>query len=313
MLSLSDRSFSRTIALSIILASAAIVPRAALAQVHPSEPVSIYVTVEQGDKLIRGLTHQDFRLFQDGSPRQFQLEPPERPISIALLIEFSRASGLYFNDIHAAVSAFLKSAPQGDWIALAVFSKDLEIPVDFTKERGELEDGLAGLGSPKWSEIDTYDAVYGMLEKMRALKGRRVLILIGSGLNTMSKHHLDQVRRMAQSSNVTIYSAGAGSLLRGHYSARLSSAQQMHLTQAESFMRMLADETGGEAWFPRFESAYAGVVQGVLQSIDSQYRLVYSPQIPQDNKFHKIKVEAFRVQNDKRQNFKVRARAGWRF
>jgi hypothetical protein len=86
----------------------------------------------------------------------------------------------------------------------------------------------------------------------------------------------------------------------------------MHLTQAESFMRMLADESSGEAWFPKFESAFTGVMQGVFQSFDSQYRLLYTPQVPANQKFYKIKVEAFHVVNGKRQDFKVRARAGWR-
>ncbi len=206
----------------------------------------------------------------------------------------------------------MKAAPQDDWLAAATFSKSMDVRVDFTKDRGDVEDAFAGLGPPMSSEINTYDAVYEMLEKMGKLKGRRVLILIGSGLDTFSKHTLDDVRKTTQSSNVTVYGVGAGSLLRGRYAHSLSTAHRMHLTQAESFMRMLADESGGEAWFPKFESAFTGVMQGVIQSLDSQYRLVYTPQVPANQKFNKIKVEAFHVVNGKRQDFKVRARAGWR-
>ncbi len=54
-----------------------------------SEPVSLYVTVEQGDKLIRGLQHQNFRLLENGQPREFRLKQPEKPVSIALLVEYS--------------------------------------------------------------------------------------------------------------------------------------------------------------------------------------------------------------------------------
>jgi hypothetical protein len=47
--------------------------------------------------------------------------------------------------------------------------------------------------------------------------------------------------------------------------------------------------------------------------LEHQYKLVYESQLPRDGKFHKIKVEAFRVEDDKRQNYKVRVRDGWRF
>jgi len=33
---------------------------------------------------------------------------------------------------------------------------------------------------------------------------------------------------------------------------------------------------------------------------------------PKSGKFHKIKVEAFRMENGKREDFKVLAREGWR-
>lgn len=300
-------------ALTLVLAGALGLLFAASAAAQHTEPVSIYVTAEQGDKIISGLNHGNFRLFEDGQPKEFRLETPEKPVSIALLMEYSRSSGMYFNDIQASIQGFMRAVPTGEWMALATFSKDLEVRVDFTKDRGELEDSFASLGQPKWSEVSTYDAVYEMLEKMSHLKGRRVLILIGSGMNTLSKHTLDDVKKKIQSTNVTVYGIGAGSLLRGKYERHLSTSGRMGLMQAEAFMRMLADESGGEAWFPKFEAAFANVMKGVMQSIEHQYRLVYTSQASADGKFHKIKVEAFRVVNDKRENFKVRARTGWRF
>lgn len=303
---------------SLLALGLLVVTLAWLAQPEPAraqgKEVSIYVTVEQqSDKLIHGLGQQNFRLLENGKPLPFRLEPPEKPVSIALLVEYSRSSGLYFNDIVASLKGFMAVAPKDDWIAAATFSRDLEIRVDFTKQRHEVEDAFGGLGPPKSSEIDTYDAVYQMLEKMGELKGRRVLILVGSGLDTFSKQTLDNVRNALRANNVTVYCVGAGSLLRGRYAHSLGTSGRMNLVRAESFMKMLADESGGEAWFPKFETAFPQVMRGITQSIDSQYRLVYTPQVPANQKFHKLTVEAFRTVDGKRENFKVRARAGWRF
>jgi VWFA-related protein len=306
------RSGTAVIMFGLALAGLASPPPSAAGPTDKSEPISLYVTVVQGDKLVRGLSAQNFRLFEDDQPRQFQMEAPEKPVSIALLVEYSASSYAYFNDIVASVGGFLKAAPEGDWVALATFSKDFEVRVDFTKNRGEIGDSFSGLGRPTWNEINTYDAVYEMLDRVGRSPGRHVLILVGSGLDTLSKHTLDDVRKKMQSSNVTIYCVGAGSLLRGRYSYALSSSARMQLLQAEAFMRMLANETGGEAWFPNFETAFQDVMKGVIQDMDSQYRLVYVPQVPADQKFHKIRVNAFRIVNDKRQDFKVFVRAGGR-
>ena len=54
------------------------------------------------------------------------------------------------------------------------------------------------------------------------------------------------------------------------------------------------------------------MIAGTLQSIVTQYRLVYQPPPRNVNQFQKITVEALRMIEDKREDFKVLAREGWR-
>ena len=54
-------------------------------------------------------------------------------------------------------------------------------------------------------------------------------------------------------------------------------------------------------------------MKDIMQNLANQYRLVYSLQAPDDGKLHQIKVDAFQVVNDRRHEFKVRVRKGWRF
>jgi hypothetical protein len=55
-----------------------------------------------------------------------------------------------------------------------------------------------------------------------------------------------------------------------------------------SWPRSRAGKTGGLAWFPRMTNAFPDVMQGIMQSIGTQYRLVYETrvrgfgQVPQD-------------------------------
>jgi hypothetical protein len=114
-----------------------------------SRQVSLYLTVEDGHKIIGGLTEQNFRLTEQDRPRPFRLEQPETPSIIALLVEHSRSSWFYYNDIISAMRGFLSVAPEGNWYALATFSHNLQIDVDFFQTEGEARFCLCGAGAAR--------------------------------------------------------------------------------------------------------------------------------------------------------------------
>ncbi|MCI0421300.1 MAG: VWA domain-containing protein [Acidobacteria bacterium] len=300
-------------ALALVILVLTVMPSGAKESQRESRPVSLFVTVEENGGLVTGLTAENFRVLENDRPRAFQLQELNNPASIVLLVEYSQSSWLYLEDIRRALQGFLSHAPEGHWYALATFAHELSYDVDFTKQKGKLTAAFSDLGQPMWNEIDTYDAVYQILDRMERLKGRRVLIFIGSGFDTFSGHTLDDVQKKLESTNVLVYGAGTGSLLRGYYNAYLGSFQRMELLQAEAFVKMLADKSGGQAWFPRFETAFPDVLKGIFQTLQHHYKLEYQSQIPADGEFHEIEVEAFQVKDDKRHDFKVRVREGWRF
>jgi len=283
-----------------------------LAAPPQNNTISLYLSVEEGDRLIGGLTEENFRLYEDGRPVAFRLEAPESPMLVTLLVEHSRASWLYQNDIDAAVQAFLSAAPEGHWYSLVTFSHGNEVVKDFTRQIGELRAAYSELGPPLWQDIDTYDAVYETLEKLELLPGRRVLIFIGSGFDTLSARTLGDVQRKIESVNVTVFAAGAGSSLRGMYEPYLGPTARLDLTQAEAFLNMLARKSGGQAWFPKFETAYRDIARAVFLTLANQYKLVYQTSLPRDRKFHRLRVEAFQITDDKRRDYRVRVREGWR-
>jgi VWFA-related protein len=299
---------SRALAIAALAAMAAWMVPSLQARIPPTEPeqLSLYLNVEKDGKLISGLGNGNFRLYVDGKPVPTHLEKPETPASVALLIEYSNQTGYYIDDMDAAIEGFMEYAPEGHWYALATYARGLTINQDFTNLTGYIANAYGGLGSPAWSEINTYDAVYETLDKMGRLPGRRILIIVGTGVDTFSEHNLDDVKKKIEEENVVVFVAGAGSLFRGAYSL------SMTLLQAQAFLQMLAEKSGGFAWFPNQAGAYRDVIHGVLQSIETQYRLVYQSPIMPAGKFHKVKVEAFRIVDDKREDYKVLVRSGWR-
>ena len=212
-----------------------------------AESVSLYLNVEKNGNLVTGLAAGNFRLYQDGQHQPFRLEKPEEPASVALLVEHSASSGYFYDDIQYAMQGFLKHGIEGHWYALATYSHTLEVRTDFTKQTGRITEEYAQLGMPLSREVDTYDAVYEMLDKLGKLPGRRILVVIGSGFDTFSERQLDDVKKKVESENVTVFVAGLGSLLRGSYSPFLGSMEGLSVMQAQSFLQMLSGKTGGFA------------------------------------------------------------------
>ncbi len=297
----------------LAVAAVLLMLRPAAAVTVPRKDVSLYLSVEEKGGLVQGLTARNFRLYQDGKAEPFALEKPQTPVTIALLLEYSENSWMYYDDIDEAISGFLNDAPKGNWYALASFAHSLHIDADFTQNIGKLQTAFQEMPQPMWSEVNTDDAVYQMLDKMSLLHGRRVLIVVGSGFDTFSRHTFEDVQKKVESSNVTIFGVGLGSMLRGVDQPYLSNTQQMDVLLAENFLRMLSRESGGESWFPDEEGAYPEVMEGIMQTLANQYRLVYSPDVTKNGKLHKIEVQAFQEVNDSRKDFKVRVRKGFRF
>ena len=306
--------FAKTFAALTLLAALFATPLyARRRKAQEKRTVSLYFDVETGDKLVTGLTDRNFHLYEDGESRSFRLMEPEKTANVLLLVEYSQASWMYFNDIAQAMEGFLQFAPEGNWYALETFAKDTTIQVDFTKLSGKIRSAFSDMGQPTWDEIDTYDALHTALhDQLGRMKGRNVLIFIGSGFDTFSEHTLEDVQKDVESSNVIIYALGAGSLLRGQYNEYLSTSDTMDLLQTEAFLKMLASKSGGQAWFPRFAQAFPDDMQAVMHMLNHQYKMEYESTVPADGKFHKIKVEAFRLVGDERTDFHVRIREGWR-
>ena len=66
----------------------------------------------------------------------------------------------------------------------------------------------------------------------------------------------------------------------------------MDFLQADNEMRTFAKETGGAAFFPRFQGEYGGIFQQIHQALRNQYVLTYQPSNKaHDGTFRKIKVE----------------------
>jgi Ca-activated chloride channel family protein len=247
---------------------------------------------------IPGIPPGNFRVLEDNVPQQIKSVNTggEAPMTIAMVIEFSnkfqRLYGRTWFQTLQLTWGFASTLKPQDYVAVVAYDMRPEILTDFTTDRSKTEEALHRLTIPAFSEANLYDAVTDTADRMSAIEGRKAILLIASGIDTFSKITYDQARKKLQEAAVPVYIVSLMQALREMGDAYMPATMRMDFLQADNAMRTFAKETGGQAYFPRFEGEYGTIFQSIHDSLRSQYVLSYSStNKAHDGAFRKIKVE----------------------
>lgn len=283
------------------------------------------IVVDNNGNFISELRKEHFRVLEDGVEQQVsQFESTEAPLTMVMLVESSPAS--YYLSYQALDTAygFLSRLKPNDWVALVSYDIRPRILVDFTQNRSDVMQGLRMLTVPTgFREINTYDALIDTLDRLEELRGKKSVLLIGSGFDTFSRNTYDVALRKTRSTDTSIFVIGMGQWLYDYLDARgaLGPIARMDYLQAQNALSTFARQSGGRAYFPRFEGELPGIYDEMAAMLRNQYSLGYEPKNrAHDGKFRKIKVELMapdggplRVidQHGKNVKYKIYAREGY--
>ena len=278
---------------------------------------------------IPNIPKQNFRILEDGVPQQvagFSLG--EAPMTICLLVEFSNRfqsfySYAWFQTLTAAYG-FAQTLKPEDYLAVIAYDLRPEILSDFTTDRQQTAEALSRLRIAGFSESNMFDALVETAQRMQDIEGRKAIVLLASGIDTLSKLTFDKTRRALQDAGVPIYTVGLLQSIREMADAAgyMGSLERMDFLQADNEMRTFAAETGGMSYFPRFDAEFPGIFQSIEQTLRSDYVLTYNPSNQaRDGKVRRIKVqlinpetnEPVRINDDKGKaiKYKIVAKTGY--
>ena len=265
--------------------------------------INVDVTVQdKKGNLIQALKRQNFKVFEDKVEQEItNFAPVEAPMTAVLVVEFSNYINKvvgYYNgweviyEAWLASQTFVRGMREGDWIAVVAYDIRPEILVDFTQSPGDVYMALRRLNNPAYSESNLYDTVIDTLDRLEEVQGKVAIVLVTTGLDSFSKANLGKLLKRVKNTNVTIYPIG----LAGNFLARgeqyLPATTRMDFLQAESTLKTVAKSTGGQAYFPRFTTAYHSIFQNISALVRSQYSLSYVSTNPkQDKKFRKLRIQ----------------------
>jgi VWFA-related protein len=293
----------------------------------PEVTVDVGVLLEKTHQFVPGLKPENFRVYEDGVLQKVSgFKRVEAPITALLICEFASTSYYSIYDMRNAAFAFAQQLRPQDYVAMMTFDMRTQIVTDFTQDKRQLQEAINSLVIPGFRETNLFDALYEGIDRLERIEGRKYIVLIASGHDTMSKLTLDKIlKKVKATQDVTIFTISTGGAVRAMTEGRGGMAggmRDMANFQADNEMKTFASLTGGMWFEPRFAGELPDIFSQINQNIRSKYQLVYRPtNSKQDGTYRKLRVELvddegqpLRIQDEKKKPLKydIIAREGYR-
>ncbi|MEO6924207.1 MAG: VWA domain-containing protein, partial [Bryocella sp.] len=288
----------------------------------PVVSLDVNVLLDKTKDFVAGLKAPNFLVVEDGVPQKVQsLRAAKTPITAVMLLEFAANNWAFIQDMQNVSEAFFHSIQPDDYIAIETYDIKPHVLTDFTNNKDTLRDALNSLVIPTFRETNEFDALYETLDRLSRVDGRKYVVLISSGVDTMSRLDYDEMlAKIKATPNVTIFTISTGGFAREFDTG--SGSRHMTLLQADNEMKTFADMTGGVHFKPIFQGELPDLFTKINDSIRNQYVLTYRPtNAKQDGKYRKVKVylvdnegKPLRVVDEKgvKQKYSVITRDGYK-
>ena len=247
-----------------------------------TQVVSLFVTVADAQKrLVPGLTQDDFEIFDNDRPQPIvYFDNSVHPIHVVVMLDTSGSMTLTIELLKRAAEQFVIRLLPDDKGRIGAFNDKVQISSRFTSDRDELvtsvKDVDYGNGTRLW------DGVAMGLDELKAIDGRRVVLVFTDGDDTESKTSLGNVIERSRAEETMVYAIG----LESNY----FNGQRMVRSKPDRGLKRLADETGGGFFELEKTSDLAPTFTRVAAELHSQYVIGFAP-TQLDNRVHKLTVK----------------------
>jgi len=263
-----------------------------------TDTVAIYATVlDRYGEMVLNLTKDDFIVFDDEKEQELTVFVNGlQPITATLLLDASASMTLNLDLAKAAAEGFIIRMLPGDQARFGIFSDRVDLSERFTADRDELLATMREkfrIGNPTM----LWDAVDQTMTELAPLGGRRVIMLLTDGIDTLSKARAIDILTRAKSDELMIYAVQFRSTARA-----ILAEQPLSTTPGRTFsddrtrnppptesLRRLATQTGGGHFVLGQYDDVNTTFTRVMQELHYQYVLGFTPQ-RFDGKVHNLTV-----------------------
>lgn len=263
--------------------------------------VNVFVSVQdQNGAPVSSLKKENFQLLEDNIPEKIAVfsRESELPLSIVLGIDASLSTRKDLKLELESARRFARSTVRAqDGLSLYEFSEVVNELVPFTSDLRRIDRGIDHVQTGAATAL--YDAIYLASEALEKRQGRKVMVVITDGGDTMSKTNYQEAVRAAEEAEAIIYSiivvpieADAGRDIGGEHA-----------------LIEISRTTGGKHYYASSIASLDKAFQQISEELRTQYLLAYYPsRRVTDSDFRRIQV---RVTGDADVKLRARCRAGY--
>jgi Ca-activated chloride channel family protein len=264
--------------------------------------VNVFVTVtDSHGSPVANLKKDNFQLFEDGREQKLAVFDKESalPLSIVLALDTSLSTRkdlpLELASARRFAHAILRPV---DALSLYQFSEVVEEVTPFTSDLKRIDRGIDHVR--QGSATALYDALYLGSQALESREGRKVMVVITDGGDTVSRVDYKEAVRAAQEAEAIVYSIIIVPI----------EASAGRDTGGEHALIQLSDDTGGKYFYatsvPQLDDAF----HKISDELRTQYLLAYYPsQRLSDSDYRRIRVVVDGLPADS--DFRVHHRTGY--
>ncbi len=231
--------------------------------------ISLNVTVTDArSRFITDLKRDDFRVFEDGVHQELDVFSQEDlPLRMILLLDSSASMEEKMGFAQRAAIRFVGQMKDDDLTEVVEFGSKAHIIQPFTANAEDLSKAI--LRTQAGGTTSLYNALYIALKDLSRRRSdirRQAIVVLSDGEDTSSLVTFDQVLELTKDTDVTIYTIS----LR-----REGARKGKYFSEAEHVLKKLAEETGGQWFFPDHIDELESVYARIAKELKSQYSIGY--------------------------------------
>ncbi len=231
--------------------------------------VNVFVTVTDAHSApVGGLSKENFSVLEDGQEQNISIfeRQSARPLSIALAVDTSLSTrhDLPLEQASAKRFAHIILRPV-DALSVYGFSEYVRETVGFTADLKRIDDGIDHIRLGAATAL--YDAIYYVSRALDRRQGRKVIVLITDGGDTISKFNYQEAVRAAEEAEAIVYSIIVVPIEN-------SAGRE---TGGEHALIQLSADTGGKHYYATSMTQLDDAFQKISDELRTQYLLAYYP------------------------------------
>ncbi|MCA1625204.1 MAG: VWA domain-containing protein [Acidobacteria bacterium] len=272
-------------------------------------PIPVSVLDVQG-RAVTDLKLTDFELAIDGQRAEIsEISRSETPVRLALLFDNSSSVTTAREFERKAAVRFFKRVirPEKDLAALYSVSTGTRLEQPLTKNVSQLVQSIENFPQPAGATA-LLDAIIKAAEYLQSADGRRVIVIVSDGEDTISDATLEETVRAVQANNCQVYVVKTKDFENFKQTGQRGGNANIRILAAERRMQELALQTGGAVYSPIDEKELDQAFNQISAELSQAYVLSYYPE-NESEKRGEFRTISLKVKSHA--NLTVRTRKGY--